>query len=157
MMSTLSYKTKPGNCGLVQGARPLFMTEKSLLRSPIKTAKPSRNIWGITEDRKGNIWLAEEGLWRYDGSFFTKVSKTGAGAIIEDKKGNIWTSGGINPSTWAFYRYDQQSLYSKKATVTEIMTRGPALFGILEANDGSIWIGASDGVYRYDGRDRNGL
>jgi ligand-binding sensor domain-containing protein len=25
-----------------------------------------------------------------------------------------------------------------------------ALFGILEANDGSIWVGASNGVYRYD-------
>jgi hypothetical protein len=80
------------------------------------------------------------------------VSQTGAGAIMEDKKGNIWTSSGINSSTWALYRYDQKSLYSKKATASEIMTRGPALFGILEANDGSIWIGASDGVYRYDGK-----
>ena len=25
-------------------------------------------------------------------------------------------------------------------------------FGILEANDGSIWFGALDGVYRYDGK-----
>ncbi len=25
------------------------------------------------------------------------------------------------------------------------------LFGILEANDGSIWVGATNGVYRYDG------
>ena len=25
------------------------------------------------------------------------------------------------------------------------------LFGILEANDGCIWFGAYDGVYRYDG------
>ena len=25
------------------------------------------------------------------------------------------------------------------------------LFGILEANDGSIWFGAFDGVYRYNG------
>jgi len=26
------------------------------------------------------------------------------------------------------------------------------IFGILEANDGSIWFGAMDGVYRYDGK-----
>lgn len=25
------------------------------------------------------------------------------------------------------------------------------IFGILEATDGSIWFGALDGVYRYDG------
>ena len=32
------------------------------------------------------------------------------------------------------------------------MSRGPALLGLFAANDGSIWIGASDGVYRYDGK-----
>ena len=32
------------------------------------------------------------------------------------------------------------------------MSRGPALFAVLEANDGSIWYGAVDGVYRYDGK-----
>jgi ligand-binding sensor domain-containing protein len=26
------------------------------------------------------------------------------------------------------------------------------VLGILEANDGSIWFGAFDGVYRYDGK-----
>jgi ligand-binding sensor domain-containing protein len=25
------------------------------------------------------------------------------------------------------------------------------VFGIFEANDGSIWFGTGDGVYRYDG------
>jgi ligand-binding sensor domain-containing protein len=25
------------------------------------------------------------------------------------------------------------------------------VFGILEANDGNIWFGSLDGVYRYDG------
>jgi hypothetical protein len=44
-------------------------------------------------------------------------------------------------------------LYNKKPSVTEIMSRGPALLGLFAANDGSIWVGASDGVlYRYDGK-----
>ncbi|MVM37755.1 hypothetical protein GO730_09395 [Spirosoma sp. HMF3257] len=38
----------------------------------------------------------------------------------------------------------------KKPTVTEI-AQSLNLFGILEATDGSIWFGAFDGVYRYDG------
>jgi len=29
------------------------------------------------------------------------------------------------------------------------------IFGILEANDESIWFGADDGVYRYDGNSIN--
>ena len=115
------------------------------------------------EDRKGNVWLSgyngfkvsqTGGLWRYDGSTFTKVSERGAYAIIEDKKGNIWTTGPVNPANWtvqALSRYDAKSLYSNKPMVTEIMS-GKAFLGLLEANDGSIWFGDATGVYRYDGK-----
>jgi ligand-binding sensor domain-containing protein len=125
------------------------------------------NVWGITEDRKGNIWFGgsiikdrkgselflEDGLWRYDGRIFTKVSQRGAYAIIEDKKGNIWTTGEVNPKVWALSRYDAKSLYNKMPTVTEIKSGGRMDFlGILEANDGSIWFGSAGGVHRYDGK-----
>ncbi len=113
--------------------------------------KAFKNVWGITEDRKGNIWLGEDGLWRYDGRHFTKVSELGAYAILEDKKGNIWTTGVVNSTIWALFRYGLKPLYNEFVT-TKIMTKGPALFGLLESNDGSIWFGASDGVYRYAGK-----
>jgi hypothetical protein len=95
---------------------------------------------------------------------FTKVSQRGAYAIIiEDKKGNIWTTGSNGSagqflkdssgrSVWALSRYDHKSLYNKKPTVTEIMSGPPAFLGLLEANDGSIWFGPYNGVYRYDGK-----
>ena len=54
-------------------------------------------------------------------------------------------------SSIALSRYDEKSLSNKKPTVTEI-TQSLNLFGILEANDGSIWFGAFDGVHRYDGK-----
>jgi ligand-binding sensor domain-containing protein len=140
------------------------------------------NVWGLAEDRKGNIWLGgsiikdkkgstlflDAGLWRYDpsaalrtgASAITKVTQRGAYAIIEDKNGNIWTTGSVNPPdgrVWAVSRYDQKSLYETMPTVTEIMsTNGTgALCGILEATDGSIWVGSlgsDNGVYRYDGK-----
>jgi ligand-binding sensor domain-containing protein len=127
------------------------------------------NVWGITEDRKGNIWFGgsiikdrkgstlflDAGLWRYDGSTITKVSQKGASAIIEDKKGNIWTTGSVNPNgvgAWTLSRYDQKSLYDKKPTVTDVMSIEKMLCRILEANDGSIWFGSLNGVYRYDGK-----
>jgi hypothetical protein len=47
-------------------------------------------------------------------------------------------------------RYDEKYLSNKKPTVTEIKPEVGGIFGILEANDGSIWFGAF-GVYRYDG------
>ena len=125
--------------------------------------EPFLGVSAILEDRKGTIWLSgfngfkvsqTGGLWRYDGSTFTKVSERGAYAIIEDKKGNIWTTGPVNPANWtvqALSRYDAKSLYSNKPTVTEIMS-GKAFYGISEANDGSIWFGDATGVYRYDGK-----
>jgi ligand-binding sensor domain-containing protein len=113
--------------------------------------KAFNNVWSIIEDKKGNIWLGADGLFRYDGRTFTKVTQRGAYDIIEDRKGNIWTTGEVSNGNWTLSRYDQKYLYNEKPAVTEIMSRGPALLGLLEAEDGSIWFGASDGVYRYDG------
>ncbi|HEY5970248.1 MAG TPA: two-component regulator propeller domain-containing protein [Chitinophagaceae bacterium] len=130
-----------------------------------KDGNAFNNVWSIIEDKKGNIWFGDNnGLWRYDPSAalrtgsgtFTKVSQRGAYGIIEDKKGNIWTAGVVNPpigKVWAISRYDAKSLYNKMPTVTEIKSGGIMDFmGILEANDGSIWIGSAGGVYRYDGK-----
>ncbi|QIL41208.1 transcriptional regulator [Pedobacter sp. HDW13] len=128
--------------------------------------QPFLDVWSIMEDKKGNIWLSgfngfnvsqTGGLWRYDlstGGTFTKVSQRGAYAIIQDKAGNIWTTGSVNPANahvQALTRYDAKSLYSKQPVVTEIMS-GKAFFGLLEANDGSIWFGDATGVYRYAGQ-----
>jgi ligand-binding sensor domain-containing protein len=122
-----------------------------------KDGKAFKNVWSIIEDKKGSIWFGDnDGLWRYDGKTFTKVSQKGAYAIIEDKKGNIWTTGADEPprngQVWSLSRYDAKSLYSKKPTVTEIMSGPPAFLGLSEANDGSIWFGSMNGVYRYDGK-----
>ncbi len=144
-----------------------------------KEGKPFYNVWAITEDRKGNIWLGgsiikekkgstlilDTGLWRYDGSSFVKVAERGASSIIEDKNGNIWTAGEVKPSKpnigndWVFARYDQQSLYDSVPSVTEIKSKYEGgrgmLCRILEANDGSIWLGSLTGVYRLEGTSLN--
>jgi streptogramin lyase len=124
-----------------------------------KDGKAFETVWTIIEDKKGNIWFADlDGLWRYDGSTFTKVSQRGRGAyaMIQDKNGNIWTTGPVNSPydhVWALSRYDAKSLYDKMPTVTEIKSGGMMAFlGILEANDGSIWYGSAPGVHRYDGK-----
>lgn len=119
-----------------------------------KDGKAFNNVWSIIEDKKGNIWFGADGLWRYDGRTFTKVSQRGAYAIIQDKKGNIWTTGGVNPNgnVWALSRYDAKSLYSKEPIVTEIKSQPGMLLGILEDAKGNIWFGSGGGVYRYDGK-----
>ncbi|MDF2433018.1 MAG: hypothetical protein JWP44_2649 [Mucilaginibacter sp.] len=132
--------------------------------------RPFTNVRTIIEDKKGNIWLGgNDGLWRYDGHTFTNFTENFVGYVYEDKEENIWTSSqenqyNINGShttipltfeadsrgTWALSRYDGRSLSNKKPTVTLIKPNAGMIFGILKANDGSIWFGAF-GVYRYDG------
>ena len=112
---------------------------------------PIKNVLSIIEDKNGNIWLGGDGgLWRYDGSAFTNFTRNSVRYVYEDKKGNIWTNGFNDRGIFAFSRYDKKSLSDKKPTITEIK-QSLNLFGILEVNDGSIWFGAFDGVYRYDG------
>jgi len=124
----------------------------------IHNDKSFRNVRTIIEDKKGNIWLGgENGLWRYDGSAFTNFTQNFVGYIYEDKNGNIWTSSQrANDERWVLSRYDEKSLTDKKPTVTEINSEYEGnkgmIFGILEADDGSIWFGAFDGVHRYDGK-----
>lgn len=118
------------------------------------------NVRTIIEDKKGNIWLAGgDGLWRYNPSTstFTNFTKNFTGYVYEDKKGNIWASSKPDYSgtdRWALLRYDANALNNQKPTVTDIMEdyedyKG-MLFGILEANDGSIWFGSLAGVHRYE-------
>lgn len=51
---------------------------------------------------------------------------------------------------WSLYRFDEKSLSNKKPTVINI-TESLNLFGVFTANDGNIWFGSFDGVYRNDG------
>lgn len=130
--------------------------------------RPFKNVRSILEDKKGNIWLGgKDGLWRYDDGGFTEITSNFTGYIYQDKKGNIWTSseggnrrawslptqdaGDLSDRTWALYRYDAKFLTDKEPAVKEIISQAGMICGIIEANDGSIWFGASDGVHRYDG------
>jgi ligand-binding sensor domain-containing protein len=115
------------------------------------------DVWSIIEDKKGNIWLGgSAGLWRYNGSTCTHFTENAVRYVYEDKKGNIWTSGSNDNKKFAISRYDEKSLSGEKPIITEI-TQSLNLFGIVEANDGSIWFGAFDGVYRYDGNTIKGF
>lgn len=101
-------------------------------------------------------------MFVYDGKTFSVLKNKDGKAfnnvwsIIEDIKGNIWTTGEVKlyENVWVLSRYDAKSLYNEKPTATEIVSQSqPAmLLGILEDNDGNIWLGSGGGVYRYDGK-----
>lgn len=129
-------------------------------------SKPFKNVRSIIEDKDGNIWLGgNDGLWRYDGNVFTIFAQQFVGYVYEGKKGNIWISSGSdktkgskiglqsisNQKGWMLSRYNEKSLTNHTTLPEIIRTNEGMIFGILEANNGSIWFGTLNGVYRYDG------
>ena len=123
---------------------------KTITKVTNKDGKPLKNVSSIIEDRKGNIWFGgNNGLWRLDSDSFTNFTKKFVGYIYEDKKGNIWTSSESSSTKgWALSRYDENSLNNDKGTVTELKTIDGMFFGILEDDNGSIWVGTLNGVYQ---------
>ncbi|OYU95724.1 MAG: histidine kinase [Bacteroidetes bacterium B1(2017)] len=146
-----------------------FGTTQNLLLFDGKTATPLsnkdgksfKNVWSISEDRKGSIWFGvDEGLYRFnpsvslhaDGDAFTKVSNRSALCIIEDQKGNIWTTTVVGRNCEVLC-YDGKTLSDKIPSVSNVSIGVYNLyFGILEALDGSIWVGSGIGVFVYDGK-----
>ncbi len=106
------------------------------------------------------LWLGcQEGLWCYDGRTFTNITPNAIGYVLEDKKGNIWTISQSANGSLLLYRYDEKSLADKKPIATDMSPEeyNKGIFGILAANDGSIWFGAVDGAYRFDGNTIKGF
>lgn len=115
------------------------------------------NVRWIIEDKGGRMWLGgKDGLWRIENGLFTLITSDFTGYIYEDRKGNIWTgSQGSDDQRWALSCYDEKTLSEEQPNATEIksefsLNKG-IIFGILEANDGTIWFGGLDGVYVYNG------
>lgn len=120
----------------------------------------SLHIRGFIEDRKGNLWIANNGMGVlvYDGKEvinFTaqqKLKKADtkgnslerAYSIGEDAEGNIWI-GTVESGVW---RYDGNSVKN----FTEKDGLGPTFIStIYKSKQGELWFGGN-GVYRFNGK-----
>lgn len=122
----------------------------------------SSQIMDIIEDKMGNIWFANlyDGLCRYNlvSNTFTHLTEEDGicgnvvTCIYEDKKGNLWFSCGVNRSgiiraeSKGLCRYDGKSftLFTAKDGLADI-----DVWTIVEDNDGNMWVGTRDGLFRY--------
>ena len=122
----------------------------------------SGQVCGVAEDRRGHLWFAIEGggTSRYDGQRFTTFT-TADGlphdqvtSVVVDGGGNIWcgTAGGAA-------RYDgrqegdrQEGGQRFTAFTTADGLPHDEIATMMADRDGNVWIGSSDGVCRYDGR-----
>jgi ligand-binding sensor domain-containing protein len=120
----------------------------------IPSAKPLKNVRSVIEDQKGRIWLGgQDGLWRYQSNSFANFTTTFVGCIYEDRSGNIWTGSDNDISRqWTLSRYPEKSVSGRGATTPKVMATAKAVFGILEAHDGTMWFSTFKGVHRLDGK-----
>ena len=124
----------------------------------------SNNICGMIEDKNGNIWFGtlssdfpeyvnEGGLSRYDGKTFTQypemkgLSKNDVYHIEKDKAGNIW----IGAIGTGVYRYDGENFTLFNETDRKDLIKGFGVQATLEDRNGTLWLGFSGGLFRFDG------
>lgn len=122
--------------------------------------KRGLHIRGFLEDRKGNLWMANNGsgVLVYDGNEainftakhkLTKEDTKGnslerAYSIGEDAEGNIWI-GTVESGVW---RYDGNAV--KNFTEKDGLG-GTFISAIYKSKQGALWFGGN-GVYRFNGK-----
>ena len=119
------------------------------------------------QDRSGNLWFCTsgEGVYRYNGKAFTNfLTKDGLSnntvySILEDKTGNIWfgTEDGVcrydgKTFTGIPFAVTNGSNYHSYDSPNNRASVKNTVWCIFQDKNNNIWFGASDGVYRYDGK-----
>ena len=118
--------------------------------------QPFDNTWSIIEDRDGNIWLNSNGLWRYDGQSWDRITDMTGICIYPDRSGNLW----FNPGhPWyidaGLARIEAATLSKPSPLITDIFSISGVYLGMVEDSDGNLWIGGGDGIWCYGPLEKN--
>ena len=122
------------------GVFRLFSAKDGLTNNVVRT---------VHEDNAGSIWVGtDSGLFKFAGERLKRVDGTGAipaisvHAITGDSRGGIWVGG------TSLLHIDRQGSRNYRLVRDTSSLR---VKSILEASDGSVWVGAVSGLYRMRG------
>lgn len=139
---------------------------KSLVLYTDKDGLVTNNIWGIQEDRFGNIYFdTAEGVSKFDGRKFTTLEIIDSSVDNEWKlePNDLWFRMGWNNS--GPYRFDGKHLYHLKFPKNEMENEfisansnasyNPyGVYYIYKDSKENMWFGTSNlGIYQYDGNE----
>lgn len=159
------YQDKKGNHWFGSKGQGAYKYDgTTLLQFTSKDGLVSNDIWGIQEDRAGNVYFdAQEGISQFDGQTFrtliTGDSSVGDWALTPD---DLWFKGNWNRN--GPYRFDGKTLHHLEFPPNKLadtlyarfpnMTWSPyGIYSLYKDRKGSIWFGTSNlGIYRYDGK-----
>ncbi|GAA4268200.1 ligand-binding sensor domain-containing protein [Hyunsoonleella aestuarii] len=139
--------------------------DKSLVLYTEKDKLIENNVWGIQEDRFGNIYFdTAEGVSKFDGQQFTTLNVVENSSFKNEWKlepNDLWFRMGWNNS--GPYRFDGENLYhlqfpkniieDKFYSINPNVSYNPyGVYHIYKDSKGNMWFGTSNlGVYKYDG------
>ena len=134
----------------------------NFLHDPADTTSLAQNkVNSLFKDRAGSIWVGTNGgldrfdpetetftHYRHDPADSTSISHDVVRAVVEGAGGAIWAGtrgGGLNrldPATGVLTRIPR-TLYNPEPVEEQV-------FALLANADGTLWVGGSDGLARYD-------
>lgn len=133
---------------IVCAAFPMFGQSFELKSFSIADGLPQSQVYDITEDHNGNLWLATRGggIAKFDGAEFDVfTTRDGlinnfASSVFHDSKNNIWigTSNGLSLYNGIRFRNFKLEGESFKVTVSSIT----------ENKKQELFFGTSNGVYK---------
>ena len=116
---------------------------------------PSNNILSILKTKKGEIWIGTtKGLClltnRKGGKFSFKnyplntIDLLNVQSVIENKNGNLW----VGTKNKGLLKFDQkQKTFVPFVDAAKYSEINPDIRSLVLDNQGSLWIGAYDGIY----------
>ena len=148
-----------GGLSLFEPTTETFTSFKNEPNNP--SSLSSSNVTTLFEDENNNLWIGtfDKGLNRLDSEseiFIhylhdpknpTSISNNSIMALYQDKEGRLWIAtagGGIN-------RYDPQTNSFIQYTEKDGLPNN-VVYGILEDDDGYLWLSTNFGLSRFDPR-----
>lgn len=159
------YQDKANNHWFGSRGKGVFKYNgKHLLQYNKKHGLVDNDIWGIQEDKSGNIYFdTQKGVSKFDGKSFitlpTDITSDNTWKLGTD---DLWFKGNWNVN--GTYRYDGKTLHFLKFPANKLademlenfpnVTWSPyGIYTIYTDKKGHIWFGTSNvGLYRFDGK-----
>ncbi len=152
---------------ICEGQQQLTYTSRNLKLVKTQSSDQYQEVGCSYKDQSGNIWFGTsgEGVYRFDGKFFTQYTQrdglynNSIFKIMGDKSGGIWFA-----SKKAMTRFDGKKFINipipssvrSNFILSQSFNYDPAtkneLWSMMQDKTGKIWLGTTDGVYCFDGK-----